>query len=294
MKLRDSVSANRPSGSVSQRTSSRPAAARSPSTRSRRELGADLRAQLLAGVEVDRQVEVAHERRVLAAGAQAHLDPLVLAVEQRDVVEVLGIEVGRQLAIEHAQDVAVELRRHPLGVVVGGLEHARVLDQVGAHQQMVARPEQPRDLAQHAAATAGREVADRAAEERHDARPRGRRHAVEVALEVSDHAVHAQPRVLLGERLGAVAHHALGDVYRDVALERALLVQRVQQHARLGGRPGAELDELDRARSAARARPRCPRGSRARRASGSTRAGRRCDRTARRRGRRRSASGAAP
>ncbi len=107
-------------------------------------------------------------------------------------------------------------------------------------------PSRRGDLAQEAAAAAGREVADRAAEERDDARAGGGRDAVEVALEVADHAVHAQPGVLAGERLGAVAHHALGDVHRDVALERAGRLQRVEQHARLGGGAGAELDELDR------------------------------------------------
>ena len=81
----------------------------------------------------------------------------------------------------------------PCGVVVGRLEHARVLDEVGAHQQVVRGPEQARDLAQEAAAAARREVADRAAEERHDARARGGRDAVQVTLEVADHAVHAQP-----------------------------------------------------------------------------------------------------
>ena len=69
-----------------------------------------------------------------------------------------------------------------------------------------------------------------------------------MALEVADHAVHAQARVLLGERLRAVAHHALGHVHRHVALQRAGGVQRVEQHARLRGRARAELDELDRAR----------------------------------------------
>ena len=78
--------------------------------------------------------------------------------------------------------------------------------------------------------------------------PHGGRHAVEMALEVADHAVHPQARVLARERFGAVAHHALGDVHRDVALERARGVQRVQQHARLGRRARAELDQLGGAR----------------------------------------------
>ena len=185
---------------------------------------------------------------MLAARAQAHLDPLVLGVEQGDVVEVLGVEVGVELAVEDAQDVAVELGGDALLVVVGGLQHARVLDQVGAHQQVVVGAEQAADRAQEATAAAGLEVADGAAEERDDPRPDRRGHAVEVALEVADHAVHAQAGVLLGERLRAVAHHALGHVDRHVALQRAGGVQRVEQHARLRGRARAELDELDGAR----------------------------------------------
>ena len=42
-------------------------------------------------------------------GPQPHLDPLVLGVPERDVVERVDVEVGAQLAVEHAQHVAVEL-----------------------------------------------------------------------------------------------------------------------------------------------------------------------------------------
>ena len=59
-----------------------------------------------------------------SARAQPHLDPLVLAVEERDVVEALGLEVGVQLAIDDAQDVAVERGREAGAVVVGGLDAA--------------------------------------------------------------------------------------------------------------------------------------------------------------------------
>ncbi len=69
-----------------------------------------------------------------------------------------------------------------------------------------------------------------------------------MALEVSDHAVDPQTRVLEDELLGTVADHALGDVDRHVAHEVAGLVQRVEQDARLGRGSGAELDELDGAR----------------------------------------------
>jgi hypothetical protein len=63
-----------------------------------------------------------------------HLDPLALAVEERDVVERIDVEVRVELAVDHVQHVAVELRGHALAVVVRGLEHLRVLDEVGAEE----------------------------------------------------------------------------------------------------------------------------------------------------------------
>src|SRR5204862_6848083 len=114
----------------------------------------------------------------------------------------------------------------------------------GPHQQVVLRPQKGGDLAQEATAAAGREVPDRAAQEGHYARTHRLGDAVEVALEVADHAVDVQAGVLLDQLRGAVTHHRLRHVYRDVADERAGLVQRIEQHARLGGRAGAQLDEL--------------------------------------------------
>src|SRR5690349_11094035 len=56
-----------------------------------RELRADLRAQLLARLEGDVDAERL-DAHVLARGrAQAHLDPLALAVEERDVVERVDV-----------------------------------------------------------------------------------------------------------------------------------------------------------------------------------------------------------
>ena len=84
-------------------------------------------------------------------GAQAHLDPLALAVEEGDVLEGVDVEVGVELAVDDAQHVAVELGRDAGAVVVGGLEHRGVLDQVGAQQQVVdAGAQQLGDRAQEA------------------------------------------------------------------------------------------------------------------------------------------------
>jgi hypothetical protein len=164
------------------------------------------------------------------------------------VLEVLRVKARVELAIQHAQDVAVELGREALGVVVGGLEHLRVLDQVGAHQQEVILVQEFANLAQEAPAAAGGEVADRAAEKRDDARADRGRHAIEVSLEVADHAVHLKARILLGQLGGAVAHHLLGDVDGHVAAQRAGVVERVEQHPRLGRGPRAQLDQLTSAR----------------------------------------------
>ena len=80
-----------------------------------------------------------------ALRAQAHLDPLALAVEERDVLEGVDVEVGAELAVDDVQDVAVELGGDARRVVVGGLEHRRVLDEVGAQQEVVvARAQQAR------------------------------------------------------------------------------------------------------------------------------------------------------
>ena len=67
------------------------------------------------------------------------------------------VEVGVELAVEHAQHVAVELGGHAGGVVVGGDEPVDVLHEVGAEQERVA----------------GRERRGEVGEER-GARPRGR------------------------------------------------------------------------------------------------------------------------
>ena len=124
--------------------------------------------------------------------------------------------------------------------------HGRVLDQVGAQQQMVdAGTQELGDAAQEAPARARGEVADGAAQEGDDARAVvGFGDVGEVALEVADDAVHAQAGELVDQLVGAREHHRLGHVERDVAAQGARLGHRAQQQPRLGRRARAELDEL--------------------------------------------------
>ena len=60
------------------------------------------------------------------------------------MLEGVEVEVGAELAVEDREHVLVELGGDALGVVVGGLEAAAVLDQVGAEQEVVAGEHQGR------------------------------------------------------------------------------------------------------------------------------------------------------
>src|SRR5204863_1244830 len=65
-----------------------------------RELRADLGAQLLARLELDVEAQRADVDVLARGGAQAHLDPLALAVEEREVFERVDVEVRVELAVD--------------------------------------------------------------------------------------------------------------------------------------------------------------------------------------------------
>ena len=144
----------------------------------------------------------------------------------------------------------VELGGDAGRVVVGGLEPADVLDEVGAEQQRLAGLEHLRDRSEEPRPLLRLEVADRRAEERdHPPVPRGQ--GAQVAPEVADDAVHLDARVLLLDRRRALAQRLLAHVEGHEAPQRPVRRQRVEQHARLVGGAGAELDERVRVRQLA-------------------------------------------
>jgi hypothetical protein len=142
----------------------------------------------------------------------------VSTVVEGDVLEVLDGQVAVERAVEDAQQVAVELGRHPGGVVVGGLDDGWILDQVGTQEQVVPGSEQRADLHEHAPARAGREVADRAAEQRDEARGvPDALDVIEVSLEVADDARDPELRIVGLQAAGRAGHDAPGHVERHVA-----------------------------------------------------------------------------
>src|SRR5690606_33743901 len=87
----------------------------------------------LAGGEIEGMAGPVH-----APGTQANqagLDPLALGHVPRLVGESVQVEVGIQLPVEPRQQVEGECGGDAGGIVVGGLDHRRVLDQVDAHQR---------------------------------------------------------------------------------------------------------------------------------------------------------------
>src|SRR5262245_26388426 len=101
------------------------------------------------------------------------------------MLERVEVEVRAELAVEHAEDVAVERGGHACTVVVGGDQTATVLHEIGAEQEPVVVLERGVEVEQEPAALRRCQVADGAPEEGDDAPP-VLRNGSEMALEVTD------------------------------------------------------------------------------------------------------------
>src|ERR687895_144549 len=173
-----------------------------------RELRADLGPDLLAVVEGQLETCALDADRLRAIGPQSHLDPGVGLVEESDVLERIGREVRAKTVVHDKEHVAVELCRHALAVVVGSLENAAVLDEIGADQEPVVRTHQLAQSGQERGSLVPEQVPNRAAEEGEEA-PLSDRYPGEVATEVTDDTVHVEPRVELRELRGTALHRRL-------------------------------------------------------------------------------------
>lgn len=164
------------------------------------ELRGDLRQDLLTLLEGHHQIQCPDLHQRLRPGPQPHLDPLLFPVPHRHVFEVGRVEISAQLPVDHRQYVLVELRRHPLGVVVRGHQHRLVLHQVRTHQQRVTRRQHRPYGRQERGALRRPQVPDRAAQEHHQPRV-GRLRQAQRPGEVRQQGVHPQPRMLSQQRL---------------------------------------------------------------------------------------------
>ena len=168
--------------------------------------------------------------------------PLVV---EGDVVEARRVEIAVEIGVDDVQHVAVELRGHAGGVVVGGLERRPVLDQVGADQEPVVGPEHRAHAAQERAPLAAVEVAERAAEEGDQPPPAVRAQALAGPARSRRRRRGSRGRrTSRARRAAELAHRALGDVDRHVGASPARRDHRVEQRVRLARRARAELDQL--------------------------------------------------
>ena len=80
---------------------------------------------------------IAPANRHIAAGFEMHLDAVRIRAIQREVAPIPHVEIRAQQAVQIAQHVQVERRRHTQRIVVGSLEPACVLDEVDTDQHAV-------------------------------------------------------------------------------------------------------------------------------------------------------------
>src|SRR5450759_4966601 len=101
-----------------------------------------------------------------------HFDAMTLAVVEGVMLETVELESGADLAIDAHQQIEIELGGDALGVVIGGVENVRRLDQIGADDQRRARPKNMRGIAQELRRLKRLEIADGGAREKSDAHRR--------------------------------------------------------------------------------------------------------------------------
>ena len=253
----------------------RPGPASSASTRGSSELGADLGPDGLAR-RVDLDFEAESPSRCAASARLRRCISIhsCSASQRARWSQRREVEVGAEVAVDDVEDVAVERRRDPGRVVVGGDQPGPVLDQVGARAAAGRPASRPAPRSSRSAVRARRvEVADGAAEEGDEAPPAARAAWSGGARSRRRRRARRVPGRRRSRPSPAWRSDALADVERDEPAQ-PLGGQRVEEDR------GSWWTCPSRTRRACRRRPdgRCPgawvRGSRARIGSGSTRAGR--------------------
>jgi len=127
-----------------------------------------------AAAELDRLAADAH--LVPDQADEMHLDPALVLIVEGAVAEIRRVERAGKLAIDAQEQVEVERRRDALAVVIGAVEHIRVLDEIDADDEQRAWAEHRGGMAQQRGSLVRLEIPDRGARKEADARPRAQRH----------------------------------------------------------------------------------------------------------------------
>ena len=179
-----------------------------------------------------------------------HLHPALRLVPARLVPEGIEIEIGTQLAIDPHEKIAVEVRSHALGIVIGGDQDVRALFQIDAEYQKPVRSQLLGGTGQEGLDIGIVEIADGGTGKEADpARPRvdvgqWRRHE-----EIADDGMDGQVGIILLQERFGLGQHVVGHVDRHIAGRR---LQSVEQDPRLHRGSCSVLDQN-------RARPDPPR-----------------------------------
>ena len=192
----------------------------------------------LAGREMPQPLRPAHDQR--AARAQVHLDARMLGVEEGHMLPVVRVEVAAQQAVDVAEQVQVEARRHALGIVIGGLQPLRGLGQIYADQQAAVVVDHGTHLAQHALGLYRVEIADGRA--RIEQQPPGLRDMGRQGQRLGDVGRDGMG-LQLRKFLGQPAHGLAQERTRNVHAHEMPWPQAAAQGAHLLAIAGAQLDQ---------------------------------------------------
>ena len=193
----------------------------------------------LAGL--DRESFAGDMQMLLTPTLQVHFHPRPRGIEKRTVDKCVGIDIAIKLAVDPVQQIAVEPRGEPGGVVVGGIEDGWVLDQVNAQDKAVARPQQAACLAQKRHCFIRRHIADGGPWKKRYSFPRclGQQAGVKRRGEIGAQPTDGQVRPSGGQGVDGLTQRGLGNVDGD---SRRWRRQRPQQPVQLGWRTAAEFD----------------------------------------------------
>ncbi len=174
---------------------------------------------------------------------EMHLDAGIGIVPARDMAQAGDRDRALELAVDSPREVEVELARNPAGIVIGGLEHGCILDQIHPDQEQRLNPVIGLKRQPHRAQQLDRGPGDHIADGRTGEEPqlgrtlhlRGKR---DLGHEIGLDRINREPGKFGREFRSRLAEEIAGDVERDVGGRR----DRREQQRGLDRTARAEFD----------------------------------------------------